>query len=91
MRNEHNTIASPNPEATARSVAVASASPGVAQVRGHDLARTGILPQLCISPAQMHSMIADAAYYRALQRDFAAGHQLEDWLAAEQEVMANLL
>lgn len=31
-------------------------------------------------------MIAAAAYYRAEQRGFAAGHELEDWLAAEAEV-----
>jgi len=32
------------------------------------------------------ALIAEAAYFRAQQRDFAPGHELEDWLAAEQEV-----
>jgi hypothetical protein len=36
--------------------------------------------------AQRQAMIAKAAYFRALRRGFAAGHALEDWLAAEQEV-----
>lgn len=31
-------------------------------------------------------MIAKAAYFRAEQRNFAPGHELEDWLAAEREV-----
>lgn len=31
-------------------------------------------------------MIAQAAYFRAKHRDFAPGHDLEDWLAAEAEV-----
>ncbi|TVQ89009.1 MAG: DUF2934 domain-containing protein [Chromatiaceae bacterium] len=31
-------------------------------------------------------MIADAAYYRAERRQFASGHEHEDWLAAEAEV-----
>jgi hypothetical protein len=31
-------------------------------------------------------MIAKAAYFRAAQRDFAPGHELEDWLAGESEV-----
>jgi hypothetical protein len=31
-------------------------------------------------------MIAKAAYFRAQQRHFQPGHELEDWLAAESEV-----
>ncbi len=30
--------------------------------------------------------IAEAAYWRAERRGFAAGQELEDWLAAEREV-----
>jgi hypothetical protein len=33
-----------------------------------------------------HSMIAEAAYYRAEKRGFASGMELEDWLAAEKEI-----
>lgn len=36
--------------------------------------------------AERHSMIEQAAYYRAEKRRFAPGHALADWLAAEQEV-----
>jgi hypothetical protein len=32
------------------------------------------------------SMIARAAYLRAERRNFAPGHELEDWLAAEAEI-----
>lgn len=32
--------------------------------------------------------IAEAAYFRAQQRGFAPGYELEDWLGAEQEVDA---
>ena len=31
-------------------------------------------------------MIAEAAYYRAVSRNFEPGHELEDWLAAESEL-----
>jgi hypothetical protein len=31
-------------------------------------------------------MIAEAAYYRAEQRGFDPGHELDDWLAAEYEI-----
>jgi hypothetical protein len=30
--------------------------------------------------------IAEAAYYRAQQRGFSPGYELEDWLAAEEQV-----
>jgi hypothetical protein len=32
------------------------------------------------------AMIAEAAYYRAARRGFVPGHELDDWLAAEQQV-----
>jgi len=35
-------------------------------------------------------MIAEAAYLRAERRGFLAGHEEEDWLAAEKEVDALL-
>lgn len=31
-------------------------------------------------------MIEERAYYKAEQRGFANGHELDDWLEAEQEV-----
>ena len=33
-------------------------------------------------------MIQEAAYFRALRRGFVPGHEFEDWLAAEAEVIA---
>lgn len=35
-------------------------------------------------------MIAEAAYYKAQQRKFEPGHEIEDWLAAEDEVVSRL-
>lgn len=35
-------------------------------------------------------MVAEAAYYRAEQRGFAAGSEFEDWLAAEEEIARHL-
>jgi len=31
-------------------------------------------------------MIAEAAYYLALQRKFEPGHEVEDWLLAESQI-----
>lgn len=35
----------------------------------------------------LRRQIEEAAYYRAQQRGFAPGYELEDWIAAEAEVM----
>jgi len=31
-------------------------------------------------------LIAEAAYYRAERRNFAGGREMDDWLAAEEEI-----
>jgi hypothetical protein len=50
--------------------------------------------RFCPSPldeaAERQAMIAEAAYFRAERHGFTPGHELEDWLAAEQEVEARL-
>jgi len=37
--------------------------------------------------AELERLIAEAAYYRAERRGFAPGQEVDDWLAAEKEVM----
>jgi hypothetical protein len=37
-------------------------------------------------PSDRQALIAAAAYFRAESRGFAAGHELDDWLAAEEEI-----
>jgi hypothetical protein len=44
-----------------------------------------------VDPQHRGSLIARAAYFRAMERGFAPGNELEDWLAAEAEVDAGLL
>jgi len=46
--------------------------------------------QAPIDAAQRRALIAEAAYYRSL-RHTLAGHEVEDWLAAEQEVDSRLM
>ena len=43
-----------------------------------------------VSDDERRRMIAEAAYFIALRRDFDGGLELEDWLAAEAEVNAKL-
>lgn len=47
-------------------------------------------PRAEISQDELRRLISEAAYYRAKQRGFAPGHELEDWIAAEAEVIRRL-
>ena len=41
-------------------------------------------------PHRRNQMVEEAAYYNAVRRGFEPGHELEDWLAAESEIDAQL-
>jgi len=43
-----------------------------------------------VTPGQRQSMIAEAAYYLALQRNLEPGHEVQDWLRAERQIEAAL-
>lgn len=43
-----------------------------------------------ISSEERRRMIAEAAYFRAVQRGFNGGDSLDDWLAAEREINRRL-
>jgi hypothetical protein len=43
-----------------------------------------------ISPRERYEMIATMAYYRAEQRNFEPGHDVEDWLDCES-IIDNML
>ncbi|MGE0114546.1 MAG: DUF2934 domain-containing protein [Steroidobacteraceae bacterium] len=43
-----------------------------------------------IIDSDMMHMIATAAYFMAEQRNFAPGHELQDWLAAEHMIRSNM-
>lgn len=42
----------------------------------------------CEAAEQRCRMIAEAAYLRALERNFAPGGEIDDWLQAEREIDA---
>ena len=43
-----------------------------------------------ISSDDIRRQIAEAAYLRAKERGFEPGHELEDWIEAESEVMGRI-
>jgi sterol desaturase/sphingolipid hydroxylase (fatty acid hydroxylase superfamily) len=72
---------------------------GLAQVPGQnllELVKFGLtrqvsppskpLPTTVTSPKTLHTMIAEAAYYRAEKRGFAPGYEFMDWMEAEREI-----
>lgn len=54
--------------------------------RVETLAVEPLMDSRACSGEDRYRMIAEAAYYRAESRGFAAGGDLDDWLAAEIEV-----
>jgi hypothetical protein len=48
------------------------------------VAKSGI--KAAISPRERYEMIATMAYYRAEQRNFEPGHDVEDWLDCESMI-----
>ena len=38
----------------------------------------------------VHSLISEAAYYKAEKRGFESGHEEQDWLEAEREIKSCL-
>jgi hypothetical protein len=43
-----------------------------------------------VSPEELRKLISEAAYFRAKQRGFEPGYELEDWIQAEAEVMRRI-
>jgi len=41
-----------------------------------------------LTATDLRSMIETAAFYRASARNFEPGHELEDWLEAERQILA---
>jgi len=48
-------------------------------------------PPMIVSEDERRRMIERAAYLRAERRHFEAGHEADDWMAAEAEVNDRLL
>ncbi|MBL8267194.1 DUF2934 domain-containing protein [Steroidobacter sp.] len=49
-----------------------------------------VAASVAAAPEDVGSMIATAAYYMAAARNFTPGYELDDWLAAERAVHAQL-
>jgi hypothetical protein len=52
--------------------------------------KTETLAEAIARADQLRTMVRDAAYFLAEKRGFVSGHELEDWLKAELEILRNL-
>ena len=43
-----------------------------------------------ISQDELRKLVSEAAYYRAKQRGFTPGHEEDDWIQAEAEVLRRI-
>lgn len=43
-----------------------------------------------VSAEELRKLVSEAAYYRAKQRGFKPGHEIEDWIQAEAEVLRRI-
>jgi DUF2934 family protein len=43
-----------------------------------------------MSADELRKLVSEAAYYRAKQRGFTPGHEMEDWIQAEAEVLRRI-
>jgi hypothetical protein len=50
--------------------------------------KSSAAPAITDIPEHLVEKIAVAAYFIAAQRNFSPGHELDDWLAAEQMVLS---
>ena len=43
-----------------------------------------------LSPEEVYRLIQESAYFKAKERGFAPGHEVQDWIEAEAEVRQRL-
>ena len=78
----------PAPMAVVRAAAAKRAQGHRTRIAAEGKSALGTQPDgaATVSADERRAMVEQAAYFRAERRGFASGHELEDWVAAEQEV-----
>jgi hypothetical protein len=46
--------------------------------------------QVSLTREELHRLIEEAAYFKAAARNFAPGHEVQDWIEAESEIRLRL-
>jgi len=67
-----------------------SSKDDIAMTEADETIRQSVKPERsAIEPELFREMITTLAFYKAEQRGFAPGHELADWLEAEQEILGD--
>jgi len=74
-------------KSTGQKTAAATVFPSRSPQGKPDSGTQGSIP---VTPERRQIMICEAAYYIAEHRGFEPGHDVDDWLAAEQQIDAAL-
>ena len=80
----------PAPPRKAPSKAPAASAKPAAKPAARPAAPQAFEARAEISAEELRKLIAEAAYYRAKKRGFAPGHEEEDWIQAEAEVLGQM-
>ena len=67
----------------------AKAAPDTPRIRPPEREMSGNM-QSRLSPEEVYKLIQESAYFKAKARDFAPGHEVQDWIEAEAEVRRRL-
>ena len=67
----------------------AKAAPDTPEIRPPERETSGNT-RAQLSPEEVYRLIQERAYFKAKARGFAPGHEVQDWIEAEQEVRHRL-
>ena len=67
----------------------AKAAPDTPEIRPPERETSGNT-RAQLSPEEVYRLIQERAYFKAKARGFAPGHEVQDWIEAEQEVRRRL-
>ena len=80
------TRAQPKPLQSQRPSKAAPDTPSLRPADGKASGNTGAK----LSPEEVYRLIQESAYFKAKERGFAPGHEVQDWIEAEAEVRHRL-
>ena len=80
--------ARPQPKPT-QSERTAKAAPDTPSMRPADGRASGNTSAK-LTPEEVYRLIQESAYFKAKERGFAPGHEVQDWIEAEAEVRSRL-
>jgi hypothetical protein len=76
----------PARKTTVRNVAERTARSAGGPPKSRPSTATEADASVSLSANELHRLIEEAAYFKAKARNFAPGHEVQDWIEAESEV-----